>query len=135
MDSFQGCYKDGLQSNSLDYRCLSAMPFIFRLFFFILYALILDVTFNVLATIGTVLPCILFLYLDPFKDQNCNVNSIISFILLGSFCVCSVLLSSTYNITSDNKLFLLLAFTIGSLPLLYFLLCAFIRLYLKIMPG
>ena len=132
VDSFQGCYKDGLQSNSLDYRCLSAMPFIFRLFFFILYALILDVTFNVLATIGNVLLCILFLYLDPFKDQNCNVNSIISFLFLGLFCVCSVLLSSNYNITSDNKLFLLLAFTIGTLPLLYLLLCAFIRLYLKI---
>ena len=49
VDSFQGCYKDGIQSNSFDYRFVSAMPFIIRLSLFILYALTLDITFNIFA--------------------------------------------------------------------------------------
>ena len=103
VDSFQGCYKDGIQSNSFDCRFVSAMPFIIRLSFFILYALTLDITFNVLAGIGCVILSMFYLYLDPYKNEQFSTNNINIILLLGSFCICCVGLSSTYNSNGDMK--------------------------------
>ena len=95
VDSFQGCYKDGIQSNSFDYRFVSAMPFIIRLSLFILYALTLDITFNIFAGIGCVLLCMFYLYLDPYKNEQFSTNTVNIILLLGSFCICCVGLNST----------------------------------------
>ena len=126
VDSFQGCYKDRTQTKKLDNRHFSAMPFVIRALFFILYATTLNAYFFPIAAIFCVLLCLLFLHLDPFKDQHYNVNTIIFILILASICVCSFG-HSTYDIKS-NLPFLVLAFIAASLPLLYLMLCIMAKL-------
>ena len=133
VDSFQGCYKDRTQTKKLDYRHFSAMPFVIRALFFILYATTLNAFYTPLAAIFWVLVCLLYLNLDPFKDQHYSVNTIIFIFLLASFCVCCIGGGSTYSIKSDYRiLFLVLAFIVGFLPLLYLTLCIMAKLHSKI---
>ena len=133
VDSFQGCYKDGNQSNSFDCRFVSAMPFIIRLSFFILYALTLDITFNILAGIGCVILSMFYLYLDPYKNEQFITSTVNIILLLGSFCICGVGLSSTYNSNGEyDVIFQLLGIISVTLPLSLVMFYAFIRIYLKI---
>ena len=133
VDSFHGCYKDGIQSNSFDCRFVSAMPFIIRLSFFILYALTLDITFNILAGIGCVILCMFYLYLDPYKNEQFITSTVNIILLLGSFCICGVGLNSTYNSNGEyDVIFQLLGIISVTLPLPLVMFYAFIRIYLKI---
>ena len=131
VDFFQGCYKDRTQTKKLDYRLFSAMPFVIRALFFILYATTLNGYFFPLAAIFCVLLCLLYLHLDPFKDQHYNVNTIIFILLLASFSVCSIG-SSTYGIKNNcTILFFVFSFIAASLPLLYPVLCIMAKLHSK----
>ena len=70
VDCFQGCYKDGSNSQgSPDYRCLAAIPFILRLSLFFVYSIELGASLVPPVCIILVLSAILLITVDPLQEQ------------------------------------------------------------------
>ena len=83
MDSFQGCYKDGTEPDTRDYRWLASVFFINRIFMFLAYTLtnfkLCSVIIIMLLTIHTTLLAIF----QPYKKSMSHLNVInIAFLYL-----------------------------------------------------
>ncbi len=89
VDSFQGCYKDGTEPGSRDYRWVSVLPFTSRWLCIITYALILNSTFFPLITIATVLIAIFLIVFDPLQKtfQSMSFYWIVHTLLMAIFWV------------------------------------------------
>ena len=72
VDSFQGCYKDGTESGTVDCRWFAQFELFFRLAFFVIYALTLTSMFFVYAAMVSTLWLLLLININPFKK---NVSS------------------------------------------------------------
>ncbi len=69
MDSFQGCYKDGTEPGTRDYRWFAAVPIIGRTIVFILLSFTLDISFFPFATVTAIVTLLLTISLQPYKKK------------------------------------------------------------------
>ncbi len=91
VDSFQGCYKDGTEPGSRDYRWVSALPFGLRWLSFSCYGSVLNASFFPFVTMATVLTVIFLIVVEPLQKnyQSMSYSWIIHALLLVLFCVCA----------------------------------------------
>jgi len=90
VDSFQGCYKDGTQPGSRDYRVFSVVPLIFRWLIFIVYALILNASCFPLLAMIALFASIIFILLDPFQKHFYNMSYyLVIFTIIAAICCVS----------------------------------------------
>ena len=92
VDSFQGCYKNGTEPGTRDYRYLSALPFIIRFIMIAVYIKTLNNTFIQFGTIVLVLLEVFIIITDPFKRnfQYTSYNWQMHIICLASFSTCFI---------------------------------------------
>jgi hypothetical protein len=83
VDSFQGCYKDGTEPGTRDYRWFAGMFFFSRYFLMLVGGYTLSSMFYPMAAILLVLLAILLILLQPFKQKKRHLTYInVSFSLL-----------------------------------------------------
>ncbi|XP_064390095.1 uncharacterized protein LOC135338015 [Halichondria panicea] len=82
MDSFQGCYKDGTEPGTRDYRWFAAVPIISRSIAFILLSFTLDSSYFPLGSVVVVSGLVLTIIIQPYKN-NVAVYAKIDCIFLG----------------------------------------------------
>ena len=126
-DSFQGCYRNGTEPGTRDYRYLSALPFIIRFIMIVIYLNILNASFTPFATIILVLVAILIIIIDLFKRnfQDISYNWQMHIIFLACFSTSSISVDAVQLF--DNRPTYLIIVTVISiltlfLPFLYFTL-------------
>ena len=76
MDSFHGCYKDGTEPGTRDYRWCVSVFFLSRVIQLFLYFMSNKEFYNILVTVLLVLVVTLFAILRPFKDSLSHYNTI-----------------------------------------------------------
>ena len=81
VDSFQGCYKDGTEPGTRDYRWFSVVYFISRILFLVIYAATLNTLAFSLISLLLMILAILVMTLKPFKPQHNNFNAVFLLIL------------------------------------------------------
>ena len=103
VDSFQGCYKDGTEPGTFDYRWFSVLPLLLRLIMFIIFTLTLSMMFYVYAVITLTVVLLVIINVQPFKKSATRYPSTdpIFFILLSLIFVTSI----GRDITSRENLF------------------------------
>ena len=69
MDSFQGCYKDGTEPGTRDYRWFASINFLMGYLILIIGAFNINTTFLPLASMVMVSVAILFITVQPFKQN------------------------------------------------------------------
>ena len=84
MDSFQGCYKNGTEPGTRDYRWFSAAYLVLRWVFFILYGFTLNPAFYPLCSLSAIFFIILLVILQPYKTSH-RCYSKINIVLLAIF--------------------------------------------------
>ena len=89
MDSFTGCYKNGTEPGTRDYRWFIAVFFSLRLFLFLIYAFVHTTAYFILAAISIMLLVILIANVQPFKQPLAHYSkiNITFFTLLALFSV------------------------------------------------
>ena len=125
VDSFQGCYKDGMKPGTRDFRWFSAFPFVLRVILFSIYAATLNEVGFPLLSMVLVLSAIAVITLEPFKSGLSHFsNQLVIFILfLVSFILC--IMGGTLYVTvvsvrtSNIVIFSFLLSVVGIVPLLY----------------
>ena len=69
VDSFQGCYKDGTEPGTCDYRWFSVLPLLLRLMMFIIFTSTLSMMFFVYAVITLIVQLLAIINVQPFKKS------------------------------------------------------------------
>ena len=69
VDSFQGCYKDGTEPGTCDYRWFSVLPLLLRLMMFIIFTSTLSMMFFVYAVITLTVVLLAIINVQPFKKS------------------------------------------------------------------
>ena len=83
VDSFQGCYKDGMAEGTRDYRWFASLFFLLRLIFYFIGTMISSSVFFVVCSLAAVLLLVLLLILQPFKENVRHYSTInASFLLI-----------------------------------------------------
>ena len=88
VDSFHGCYKDGTQPGTRDYRwCVSAI-FILRFLQFLLYGVFeTKLFYSVLITILLIMCTTLIACLRPYKQDSLNMVTVLFFNITATFSI------------------------------------------------
>ena len=121
VDSFYGCYKDGTQPGTRDYRWCMSIFFTIRLFQFLLYAIPDKVVYSLIGLLILVVLITLMAVAQPFKSSHHNTITIIFLQLLTFFTIITVSVSVTVTIAPDYLYFFYaLGIAVGAVPLLYF---------------
>ena len=128
VDSFQGCYKDGTEPGTRDYRWFSVIYFISRILFLVIYASTLNVLGFAIISLLLMILAILVMTLKPFKPQHNNFNAV--FLLILAFtCLGMVAINeASLRMHRFAVLFVVLSGIAACVPLLYgmTLLCLWI---------
>ena len=83
VDSYQGCYKNGTEPGTRDYRWFSAVHFLVRVFLLAVYAVTLNVVFYVLGAVTLIAFSMFIVVFQPYRSAVGHNNVIhTSFILL-----------------------------------------------------
>ena len=123
VDSFQGCYKDGTEPGTHDYRWFSAVYLILRFTAFLLYGIMLDVQYFSLCCLLLLFTLLLLVIFQPYKNRffsHFKLNTVF-FILLAMFYAVTVAIGRA-SIASNQTYTKFLRFLFGALvivPLLY----------------
>ena len=106
VDSFQGCYKDGTEPGTFDYRWFSVLLLLFRLILFIIFTLTLSMIDFVYAILALVVILIAIINVQPFKKTAVHYpsNDPIFLVLLSLFFVINI---GRDVARSENTFFLL----------------------------
>ena len=122
VDSFQGCYKNGTEPGTRDYRYLSALHFIIRFIMIVIYIKILNASFAPFATTLLVLIAVFVIIIDPFKSNFKYIyySWQMHIMCLACFSICFT--SLDFQVYNFHQVYLIV-FIIGSatliLPILY----------------
>ena len=117
MDSFQGCYKDGTESGTWDYRWFASVFFIVRCIFFLFTTLVPDNSYFPIGCIAFILLALLIYLTNPFKAKVSHYTDIYTMYMLFLVIYCSSLIGTQY--ISLYFVFLYLSSFLSCLPLLY----------------
>ena len=103
VDSFQGCYKNGIEPGTRDCRWFSAVSFLVHFIIFAVYAIIIVTPFTTVFAMIITLTALLVIIVDPFKPQFQHYSkSLIIFIL----CMASLIMSEqATNFTNSSVVF------------------------------
>ena len=123
MDSFYGCYKDGTQPGTRDYRWFASIFFAVRITQFLLFFLIINFQyFFALLAVTVNLHAVLVVTLQPFKSHYSNRIHIVFFLVINIFAFLIIMGDYSTLITSysqDLNYFLLSGFILAAIPPLY----------------
>ena len=123
MDSFYGCYKDGTQPGTRDYRWFASIFFAVRISQFLLFFLIINFQyFFALLAVTVNLHAVLVVTLQPFKSHYSNRIHIVFFLVINIFAFLIIMGDYSTLITSysqDLNYFLLSGFILAAIPPLY----------------
>ena len=120
VDTFQGCFKDGTEPGSRDYRWFSVVILLTRFLLFSTYAATLNMMYFVFASMLLVFLCILIIIFQPYKDNTRqSFFSVLYFLYLSCFylSVISGNISVGSNFTTYASYIIAVIF--GSLPLVH----------------
>ena len=127
VDSFQGCYKNGTEPGTRDYRYLSALHIIIRLIMIAIYIRTLNTMFAPFATIVLVLAATCLIITDPFKRnfQYTYYNWQMHILFLACFSICFTSLD-IIQLSDAYQTYSIIPIAIGVVallpPVLYFAL-------------
>lgn len=138
MDSFQGCYRDGTDKNSRDFRYFAALYFVLRLLFistrlFTIYYLQIDIIVLIFVS-----ATILFSFSRPYKKNMYNIVDVCFLCLLSAqFFLYSVFKSLTAFTRSSigsqlPNVLAILIILLGLLPLVYFITLVVAQLVISV---
>ncbi len=129
MDSFQGCFKDGMEPGTRDCRWFHSVYFLCRFVIFLLYGATLSSMFFFIAGIPLVLVTLLTVLAQPFKSSLAHYNLIHAFFmqLLALLSVCVAGLNVFNFYTHHYGIFLLFTVMLILAPLIY---CVLLVIYL-----
>ena len=121
VDSFQGCYKDGTEPGTRDYRWFSGLLFIIRPLAYVIYAVTLDAMLFPYVSMMFVVMAIIILICDPFKTKLAmQTTTLTSFvILMACGCVAAVGHIMTTQRKDIRRIFIIVLALIYTLPILY----------------
>ena len=125
MDSFHGCYKNGTQPGTRDYRWFVSVFFFARVCQLVLFTLGNAVVFMFMNTVITMTLIALIALLQPFKSSLAYSNEInIVFLLIYTFfcTACNGYVVATETAPQGVEFFLLSGISLALVPLLYFLI-------------
>ena len=119
MDSFQGCYKNGLEPGTRDYRWFAAVPLIGGILLLVIYSITLDKSaypYLIMAILSVVVVTII---VQPYKVHLSKYAKLdITFwVNLAALCVTNI--STGLGSHKQRKIGSILRIIIGVLPLLY----------------
>ena len=120
MDSFQGCYKNGTEPGTRDYRWFSAAYLVLRWVFFILYGLTLNPAFYPLWSLSAIFFIILLVIFRPYKasHQCYSKINIVFLAIFAGFCV------AVFGFKSHvySQFFYVFSLLLGLVPLLFIIM-------------
>ena len=120
VDSFQGCYKDGTEPGTHDYRWCASVFFIVHYLLLFIAILLFNSAYFPIATMLLVIVAMLFLILQPFKENMSKLtHPRIMFILLLVLAYTGAAGASLSYPNYINLHFLAILLITGVLPLLY----------------
>ena len=123
MDSFYGCYKDGTQPGTRDYRWFASIFFAVRISQFLLFFLIINFQyFFALLAVTVNLHAVLVVILQPFKSHYSNRIHIVFFQVINIFAFLVIMGDYSSLITpypQDLNYFLLSGCILAAIPPLY----------------
>ena len=119
MDSFQGCYNDGTEPGTRDYRWCASIFFIVRYLLFFIGISTFNSTYFPIATIVLIIIALLLIILQPFKPSARKLTEVHTmFILLLALGYTGAIGASSAN-GSLQLPFLAILLSAAVLPLLY----------------
>jgi len=119
MDSFQGGYKNGIDSNTWDCRYFSGIFLLFRLLLYLIYACTLSSVFFCFAPILVVVVVVLLITIQPFKNGEHNYVNAHFLLLLAMWYVSVAGISvTTKSLVYTNELFYHLSIIISIVPII-----------------
>ena len=123
VDSFQGCYKDGIEPGTRDCRWFSAVILMARFILLMMYAVSLTTSFFSHSAIIFTILAILVIVIDPFKPHLSSHTSILAIYMIfaATFHVsaaCLVTISDK-SATVPRNILLFVIVTVAILPILY----------------
>ena len=121
IDAFQGCYKDGT-NGTRDCRYFAGVYLLLRLMLFILFAVVRNGMFSAVAILLLIGVAMLIARVQPYKAEFAAYNAIDSIFILalamwyGTMVCLSIAVVKAQDLV---KVFLVVSFLVGALPLLY----------------
>jgi hypothetical protein len=129
VDSFQGCYKDGTEPGTRDYRLFSVVYLLCRIVFLIIYSQTLNVMAFAYIAVIMMGVAVSILVLKPFKKDHHNlVNAGFAHLFI-CVCMCIVCLEISARMDNPAVFFTLTLYTAATFPLLYVILVLAYRLF------
>ena len=120
MDAFTGCYKNGTDPGTRDYRWFASVIFITRFALFIAYALILNVVFFSVGAVVLMFLAALIMVIQPYKLPSYNVTNAVFMQLLSlAFISLSAITIAAFYMVQSVVLFYALCCINGFGSLLY----------------
>ena len=120
VDAMQGCYKNGTEQGSHDYRSFAGLYFIFRITAVLIYALTLSATFYIICGIFFLFFVMLLLVLQPYKSEYSHYTNLnAGFIVLVAILWFSLTGLSYIPGPQMQKLFLSFALICWITPMIY----------------
>ena len=118
VDSFQGCYKNGTQAGTRDYRWFASLYFVSRIVYFILYSISDKIVFSCFGMMIQILHITLLSTLLPFKNFNA-INIILMQLLALMGLTVLVISFALFLAPQYMQVLYVLATVFGCVPLLY----------------
>jgi len=126
MDTFQGCYKNGTEPNSHDYRWFSALFFGGRMILCLIFALTYNSMYFIFSTMTIIILIILVIILEPFRTsvKRYSYSTIMFLLLLSLFyaTIAGLDIANTKNATHVTEALYALSVMSTLIPLLPLLL-------------
>jgi hypothetical protein len=131
VDSFQGCYKDGTEPGTRDYRLFSVVYVLINIVSLIIFSLFLNVL--AFAFVGVLMAGVVVatMILKPFKKNRHNLVNAAFALLLMCGCICSMSIDFAHHIYYHTSFFVVIVYIILLFPCLYALLLLACWLYTK----
>ena len=129
MDTIQGCFKDGTDSGTRDFRWFSGVTFAARLALMTVFMSVNITMYRVIAAQILLLTLIIFIIIDPFKSRFKKINtSIATFTLLIVSCYVIAIIAETHFL---SKFIYFLIGVFGILPAFYIIGQVLYNIYVK----
>ena len=130
VDSFYGCYKDGTQPGTRDYRWCLSIFFTIRLFQFLLYAIPDKVVYGLIYLLILVLLNTLMAVVQPFKSPRHNTITVIFLQLIAFISIAATSITVTVTIAPEYLYFFYaLVGIVSASPLLCFIASSLYWMY------
>ncbi len=122
VDPFQGCYKNGTEPGTRDYRWFSSVHFLVRIFLLAVYALTLNVVFFPIAAVTLIAFSLMIIILQPYRSavgHNNLINAVFTLLLAMLFILAASTNLSALFMVHLVPFFRMLCFVITCVSFVY----------------